>query len=455
MTFSEGIREKDRKNITLVLKQVSSMKDNCYNLLRHIWNDVSEDWPYYSEQERQSFRRRKPQNLTPPCSDGSTSSSGHSPHSSSHTNGPSSSSTVVGRGVGGAMVGGNKRRSPSSLYDVASGPGLPDPKKKRMSNYVRPSDSKYMSGHESSSPARHTPTSAHAGLGLGKSPRFGASPGGGQGHHKAGQHGGHHHHHHQKAKQHFAAPPGGHHSSGVANYDSAGSGADDIEPNFSGMGGVTGGPSWEEYTPNSSPDSREGDSQEVQVDQPGQAEPTSTPYQEQASRSSSSREEESSNSSSKQQQQQASGSELAGITQPHTGSLSKDYLTEYTTITSYEQPKRYKETFAGEYAMYRKLYTDHTKVTEKFTALEARLNQEIKGSETWQRLQSKIVREYQANIAETRAKKARLRYLHLKLAHIKKLVSDFDHAHLGGGGAAATPSAAASGSPRPVAGRVN
>jgi RNA polymerase II elongation factor ELL len=74
---SDGIREKDRKNITVLLKQVSFMKDNTYHLIRHMWNDVSEDWPFYSEQEKQSLKRRKPQNLTPPCSDGSTSSSGN------------------------------------------------------------------------------------------------------------------------------------------------------------------------------------------------------------------------------------------------------------------------------------------------------------------------------------------------------------------------------------------
>ena len=65
------------------------MKDNTYHLQRHMWNDVSEDWQFYSEQERQCMKRRKPQNLTPPCSDGSTSSSGHSPAQSSHHNMPS------------------------------------------------------------------------------------------------------------------------------------------------------------------------------------------------------------------------------------------------------------------------------------------------------------------------------------------------------------------------------
>ena len=28
------------------------MKDNTYHLHRHLWNDVSEDWQFYSEQVR-------------------------------------------------------------------------------------------------------------------------------------------------------------------------------------------------------------------------------------------------------------------------------------------------------------------------------------------------------------------------------------------------------------------
>ena len=74
-----------------ILGSVSETKDNTYVLKRAFWNDVSEDWPFYTEEERQSFRRRKPQNLTPPGSDGGISvssiGSGHS-SSSSHPGSP-------------------------------------------------------------------------------------------------------------------------------------------------------------------------------------------------------------------------------------------------------------------------------------------------------------------------------------------------------------------------------
>jgi len=96
----EGLKQKDQKLVMMVLRTVSFMKGNEYFLLRGIWNDVNEYWPFYTEEERQVMKRRKPQNLTPPgsdCSIGSgTSGSSLSPPSSSGQSGsspPSSFST--------------------------------------------------------------------------------------------------------------------------------------------------------------------------------------------------------------------------------------------------------------------------------------------------------------------------------------------------------------------------
>lgn len=54
---AEGVREKDRSSINNTLKSVSFMRDNTYHLHRYIWNDVQEDWPFYTEQEKQSLKR--------------------------------------------------------------------------------------------------------------------------------------------------------------------------------------------------------------------------------------------------------------------------------------------------------------------------------------------------------------------------------------------------------------
>lgn len=72
-SFTEGIKERERSIMTTILKQVAFMRDNTYHLHRYVWNDVQEDWPYYTEQEKAMLKRRKPQNLTPPgSSDGSS-----------------------------------------------------------------------------------------------------------------------------------------------------------------------------------------------------------------------------------------------------------------------------------------------------------------------------------------------------------------------------------------------
>lgn len=51
----EGLREKN--SMTSVLKQIASLRDNSYHLNRAMWNEVNEDWPFYTESERQMLKR--------------------------------------------------------------------------------------------------------------------------------------------------------------------------------------------------------------------------------------------------------------------------------------------------------------------------------------------------------------------------------------------------------------
>lgn len=57
LRLAEGIRDRDRSVILNVLKTISYTRDNAYVLHRHIWNDVHEDWPFYSEQDRSTLKR--------------------------------------------------------------------------------------------------------------------------------------------------------------------------------------------------------------------------------------------------------------------------------------------------------------------------------------------------------------------------------------------------------------
>lgn len=146
----DGIREKDKKDLFLLVKQVSTMKDNTYHLQRHIWNDVSEDWPFYTEEERQLFRRRKPQNLTPPGSDGSTGSvaSGHS-SSSSH---PASPQPTLKRPASSSYLNGPSGDASPISDHHSSGSYAPTAKKKRVSNYIRQAGISPMSNSRSPNP---------------------------------------------------------------------------------------------------------------------------------------------------------------------------------------------------------------------------------------------------------------------------------------------------------------
>lgn len=103
------------------LNEVAIYKNNIYELKRSVWNDVMEDWPFYTESDKAVLRRRKPQNLTPPGSDNGSTSSGHSPSS---TNPPSPPQIT------------NPLKRPS-YYEQGSQEAA---KKKRVSHYKRPAD---------------------------------------------------------------------------------------------------------------------------------------------------------------------------------------------------------------------------------------------------------------------------------------------------------------------------
>ncbi|RZF32073.1 hypothetical protein LSTR_LSTR016623 [Laodelphax striatellus] len=53
----EGLRDKDRNQLTATLSSIAMQRDNTYYLLRHVWNDVSDDWPFYTAQDRQTLKR--------------------------------------------------------------------------------------------------------------------------------------------------------------------------------------------------------------------------------------------------------------------------------------------------------------------------------------------------------------------------------------------------------------
>ena len=121
-----------------ILREVTELKNNSYELKRSVWNDIMEDWPFYSEADRSLLRRRKPQNLTPPVSDTGSTSSGHSPSSTNPASPPQITNPLKRHGGSFYESPHRHHHSTASGSNSSSSSSEPNPKKKRVSLYKRP-----------------------------------------------------------------------------------------------------------------------------------------------------------------------------------------------------------------------------------------------------------------------------------------------------------------------------
>uniref|UniRef100_A0A4W5RDU6 Elongation factor RNA polymerase II n=1 Tax=Hucho hucho TaxID=62062 RepID=A0A4W5RDU6_9TELE len=112
----------------------------------------------------------------------------------------------------------------------------------------------------------------------------------------------------------------------------------------------------------------------------------------------------------------------------HTGLDGK-----YTVIGSSEQRQTYKNDFNTEYSEYRGLHSRIEGITRQFTVLDTELKQLQQGTDQYKTIHNQILQEYR-KIKKTNRnysqEKNRCEYLHNKLAHIKKLIAEYDHQQL-------------------------
>lgn len=112
-----------------------------------------------------------------------------------------------------------------------------------------------------------------------------------------------------------------------------------------------------------------------------------------------------------------------------------DYLLKYTVICSHDQRQSYKQDFNKEYSEYRDLHAHIDSVTRQFMELDTQLKQLHHESHKYKTVRNQILQEYRKikksnpNYSQDRV---RCEYLHNKLAHIKKLISQYDQQQLGG-----------------------
>ncbi|XP_030623105.1 RNA polymerase II elongation factor ELL2 [Chanos chanos] len=106
-----------------------------------------------------------------------------------------------------------------------------------------------------------------------------------------------------------------------------------------------------------------------------------------------------------------------------------DYIVKYTAVVSMDQRQRYKDYFNAEYDEYRVLHARVESITRRFTQLEARCRRFSPGTEEYQEAHKEVLQEYKKmkqNNPNYHEEKQRCEYLHNKLAHIKRLIADFD-----------------------------
>nr|XP_046195922.1 RNA polymerase II elongation factor ELL2 isoform X1 [Oncorhynchus gorbuscha] len=122
-----------------------------------------------------------------------------------------------------------------------------------------------------------------------------------------------------------------------------------------------------------------------------------------------------------------------------------DYICKYMTVVSMDQRQTYKDNFNAEYEEYRNLHARVEKITRHFTQLDAQCRRLPPGTKEYQEVHEDVMKEYnkmrlipiywRTNKSRYRLKnhspnyqveKQRCEYLHNKLAHIKRLIADFD-----------------------------
>ncbi|XP_051977734.1 RNA polymerase II elongation factor ELL-like isoform X1 [Xyrauchen texanus] len=118
---------------------------------------------------------------------------------------------------------------------------------------------------------------------------------------------------------------------------------------------------------------------------------------------------------------------------PASSSETADYLLKYTVISSQEQRQSYKNDFNAEYSEYRGLHARIESITRQFTILDSELKQLKQGTDKYKTIHNQILEEYR-KIKKINPiysqEKNRCEYLHNKLAHIKKLIAEYDQQQL-------------------------
>ncbi|CAH2297055.1 RNA polymerase II elongation factor ELL2 [Pelobates cultripes] len=121
--------------------------------------------------------------------------------------------------------------------------------------------------------------------------------------------------------------------------------------------------------------------------------------------------------------------EACTASDPSSTTVLPDYMVKYTVVASKEQRERYKEDFNSEYEEYRRLHSKIESVTRKFVHLDTQRKTLSPSSKEYKVIHEEVLKEYRKlkeSLPNYYEEKCRCEYLHNKLAHIKRLIGEFD-----------------------------
>ena len=95
-------------------------------------------------------------------------------------------------------------------------------------------------------------------------------------------------------------------------------------------------------------------------------------------------------------------------------------------IKTKEDRIQYKLKFKHNYDKYKDLHSEYNQICKRFIPLKKEIKQYQKGSDGYKKVKDEMSREYE----RTKVARGEFWNLHEKLAHIKKLVDDYDTAGL-------------------------
>ncbi|XP_066501740.1 RNA polymerase II elongation factor ELL2 isoform X2 [Hoplias malabaricus] len=106
-----------------------------------------------------------------------------------------------------------------------------------------------------------------------------------------------------------------------------------------------------------------------------------------------------------------------------------DYIAKYTAVVSMDQRQSYKDDFNSEYDEYLVLHAHVEGIMRRFTQLDMQCKRLVPGTKEYQEVHEEVLQEYKKmkrHNPKYHEEKQRCEYLHNKLAHIKRLIADFD-----------------------------